>query len=188
MAKRGVGRDAIVGARPPLGGHVSQRASVDDGLKPYLSAQRGSNKQNHHRCVGFSWTILCIGLGGVTAVKRNLSSSSEESSSSSHDILAIWSRRILDRRNRIHQIADFAMPMPMALRSAISVANRFARPRYDSQLPTERRRAVSTVLSTLPASNCPPAGICRPRCILRGLACGGGGGCGRMMWRPASRQ
>ena len=25
----GVGKDAIVGARPPLGGHVSQRASVD---------------------------------------------------------------------------------------------------------------------------------------------------------------
>ena len=36
--------DAIVGARPPLGGHVLQRASVDDGLKPYVSAQRGSNK------------------------------------------------------------------------------------------------------------------------------------------------
>ena len=27
-----------------LGGHVLQRASVDDGFKPYVSAQRGSNK------------------------------------------------------------------------------------------------------------------------------------------------
>ena len=44
LGARGVGRDAIVGARPPLGGHVLQRASVDDGLKPYVSAQRGSNK------------------------------------------------------------------------------------------------------------------------------------------------
>ena len=34
----------LVGARPPLGGYVLQRASVDDGLKPYVSAQRGSNK------------------------------------------------------------------------------------------------------------------------------------------------
>ena len=42
LSARGVGRDAIVGARPPLGGHVLQRASVDDGLKPYVSAQRGS--------------------------------------------------------------------------------------------------------------------------------------------------
>ena len=33
-----------MGVRPPLGGHVLQRASVDDGLKPYVSAQRGSNK------------------------------------------------------------------------------------------------------------------------------------------------
>ena len=41
----GVGRGAIVGVRPPSGGHVSQRASVDDGLKPYVSAQRGSNEQ-----------------------------------------------------------------------------------------------------------------------------------------------
>ena len=32
-----------VGSRP-LGGHVLQRASVDDGLKPYVSVQRGSNK------------------------------------------------------------------------------------------------------------------------------------------------
>ena len=31
-----------LGVRPPLGGHVLQR--VDDGLKPYDSAQRGSNK------------------------------------------------------------------------------------------------------------------------------------------------
>ena len=30
--------------RPPLGGHVLQRASVDGGLKPYVRAQRGSNK------------------------------------------------------------------------------------------------------------------------------------------------
>ena len=44
LGARGVGKDAIVGARPPLGGHVLQRASVDDGLKPYVSAQRGSNK------------------------------------------------------------------------------------------------------------------------------------------------
>ena len=44
LSARGVGREAIVGARPPLGGHVLQRASVDDGLKPYVSAQRGSNK------------------------------------------------------------------------------------------------------------------------------------------------
>ena len=44
LSARGVGRDAIVGARPPLGGHVLQRASVDVGLKPYVSAQRGSNK------------------------------------------------------------------------------------------------------------------------------------------------
>ena len=29
LSARSVGRDAIVGARPPLGGHVSQRASVD---------------------------------------------------------------------------------------------------------------------------------------------------------------
>ena len=28
---------AIVGVRPPLGGHVLQRASADDGLKPYVS-------------------------------------------------------------------------------------------------------------------------------------------------------
>ena len=41
---RGVGRGACVGVRPPLGGHVLQRASVGDGLKPYVSAQRGSNK------------------------------------------------------------------------------------------------------------------------------------------------
>ena len=27
-----------------LGGHVLHRASVDDGVKPYVSAQRGSNK------------------------------------------------------------------------------------------------------------------------------------------------
>ena len=44
LSARGVGREAIVGARPPLGGHVLQRANVDDGLKPYVSAQRGSNK------------------------------------------------------------------------------------------------------------------------------------------------
>ena len=34
---------ATKGGRP-LGGHVLQRASVDDGLKPHVSAQRGSNK------------------------------------------------------------------------------------------------------------------------------------------------
>ena len=33
-----------MGVRPPLGGHVPQRARVDDGLKPYVSAQRGSNE------------------------------------------------------------------------------------------------------------------------------------------------
>ena len=44
LSTRCVGRDAIVGARPPLGGHVVQRASVDGGLKPCVSAQRGSNK------------------------------------------------------------------------------------------------------------------------------------------------
>ena len=44
LSARGVDRDAIAGAKPPLGGHVLQRASVDDGLKPYVSAQRGSNK------------------------------------------------------------------------------------------------------------------------------------------------
>ena len=27
-----------------LGGHVLQRARVEDGVKPYVSAQRGSNK------------------------------------------------------------------------------------------------------------------------------------------------
>ena len=43
LSARGVGRDAIVGARPPLGGHVLQRASVDDGLQPDVSAQRVSN-------------------------------------------------------------------------------------------------------------------------------------------------
>ena len=31
LSARGVRRDAIVGAGPPLGGHVRQRASVDDG-------------------------------------------------------------------------------------------------------------------------------------------------------------
>ena len=40
----GAGRDAIVGERPPSGGHVSQRASVDGCFKPYVSAQRGSHK------------------------------------------------------------------------------------------------------------------------------------------------
>ena len=44
LSARGVGRDAIAGARPPLGGHLLQRASVDGGLKPNVSAQRGSNK------------------------------------------------------------------------------------------------------------------------------------------------
>ena len=44
LSARGVGRGAIMGVRPPLGGHMLQRASVDDGLKPYVSAQRGSNK------------------------------------------------------------------------------------------------------------------------------------------------
>ena len=44
LSARGVGRDALVGARPPLGGHVLRSASADDGLKPYVSAQRGSNK------------------------------------------------------------------------------------------------------------------------------------------------
>ena len=39
-----MGKGAIVGVRPPLGGHVLQRASVDDGLKPDVSAQRGTNK------------------------------------------------------------------------------------------------------------------------------------------------
>ena len=33
-----------VDARPPFGDFVLQRASVDDGLKPYVSAQRRSNK------------------------------------------------------------------------------------------------------------------------------------------------
>ena len=33
-----------MGVRPPFGGHVLQRASVDDGLKPHVSAQRGSTK------------------------------------------------------------------------------------------------------------------------------------------------
>ena len=32
LSARGVGRDAIMGARPPLGGQVLQRANVDDGL------------------------------------------------------------------------------------------------------------------------------------------------------------
>ena len=32
----------VVGVRSPLGGHVIQRASVDDGLKPYVSAHHGS--------------------------------------------------------------------------------------------------------------------------------------------------
>ena len=41
---RGVGRGAFVGVRPPSNGHVLQRASVDNGLNPYVSAQRGSNK------------------------------------------------------------------------------------------------------------------------------------------------
>ena len=46
LSARGVGRGAIVGARPPFGGHVLQRASVDDGSKSYVSAmQRGSNEQ-----------------------------------------------------------------------------------------------------------------------------------------------
>ena len=45
LSARGVGRGATVGVRPPLGSHVLQRASVDDGLKPYVSAQRWSN--NH---------------------------------------------------------------------------------------------------------------------------------------------
>ena len=31
LSARGVDRDAIVGARPPLGGHVLQRTSADDG-------------------------------------------------------------------------------------------------------------------------------------------------------------
>ena len=43
---RGVGRDAIVGARPPLGGLVLQRASVGDGFKQYVSAQ-GQININH---------------------------------------------------------------------------------------------------------------------------------------------
>ena len=44
LSARGVGRGAIVGARPPLGGHALQRGSVDDNLKPHVSTQRGSNK------------------------------------------------------------------------------------------------------------------------------------------------
>ena len=44
LSARGGGRGAILGARPPLGGHVLQRASVDDGLKPCVNAKRGSNK------------------------------------------------------------------------------------------------------------------------------------------------
>ena len=43
----GVGRGAIVVVRPPLGSHVLHRASVNDGFKPYVSAQCGSNK---HSC------------------------------------------------------------------------------------------------------------------------------------------
>ena len=42
---KGEGSGAFVGVNPPSGGHVLQRASVGDGLKPYVSAQRGSNKQ-----------------------------------------------------------------------------------------------------------------------------------------------
>ena len=34
--------------RPPVGGHMLQRATLDDGLKPYVSAQRGSNKHHVH--------------------------------------------------------------------------------------------------------------------------------------------
>ena len=51
LSARGVGRDAIVGARPPLGGHVLQRASVDDGLKTYvhmLVPSVGQININHH--------------------------------------------------------------------------------------------------------------------------------------------
>ena len=44
LSARGVGRGAFVGVKPPSGDHVLQRASVDDGSKPYVSAQRGSNK------------------------------------------------------------------------------------------------------------------------------------------------
>ena len=43
-SERGRRRQRCRAMRPPLGGHVLQRASVDDGLQPYVSAQRGPNK------------------------------------------------------------------------------------------------------------------------------------------------
>ena len=49
-------RDVMVGtcrareawAEVPLGGHVLQRASANDGLKPYVSVQRGSHTGKHY--------------------------------------------------------------------------------------------------------------------------------------------
>ena len=53
---------AIVGVRPPLGGHVMQRASVDDGLRPYVSAQRGSNK---HQSSSSQWSQCAPIVGQI---------------------------------------------------------------------------------------------------------------------------
>ena len=43
-----LGRDAIVGARPPLGGHVLQRASVDGVQNHMLVPSVGQININHH--------------------------------------------------------------------------------------------------------------------------------------------
>ena len=59
--------DVIVGARPPLVGHVLQRARVDDDLKPHVSAQRGHININHHHQSGMGVSLtgeLCLD-GGV---------------------------------------------------------------------------------------------------------------------------
>ena len=47
-----------------MGGHVLQRASVDDGLKPYVSAQRGSNK--HQSSPSCSMLAVFAGAGAAS--------------------------------------------------------------------------------------------------------------------------